>query len=45
MTESSDTATIPDAYSKSTIPYLAIGEMLYQRGEEGRAAEILNFAL
>lgn len=45
MTASGSLATIPDAYSKSTIPYLAIGEMLYNRGEESRAAEILNFAL
>jgi NH3-dependent NAD+ synthetase len=28
-----------------TIPYMAIGEMLYNRWEEGRAAEILNFGL
>ena len=45
MSASADLATIPDAYSKSTIPYLAIGEMLYNRWEEERAASILNFAL
>lgn len=45
MTVSGSIATIPDAYSRSTIPYLAIGEMLYNRWEEERAASILNFAL
>jgi len=34
-----------DIYAKTTIPYLAVWEMLYNRGEEWRAAEILNFAL
>lgn len=45
MTASGSLATIPDAYSKATIPYLAIGEMLYNRWEEERASSILNFAL
>ena len=45
MTSTGSLATIPDAYSKATIPYLAIGEMLYNRGEESRAGEIINFAL
>lgn len=45
MTAWADTTTIPDDYAQSTIPYLAIGEMLYNRGEESRAAEIINFAL
>lgn len=45
MTVAWSLATIPDSYSKSTIPYLAIGEMMYNRGEEERAANILNFAL
>lgn len=45
MTVSWSLATIPDAYSKATIPYLAIGEMLYNRWEEWRGAELLNFAL
>ncbi len=45
MSAWTDLATIPDAYSKATIPYLAIGEMLYNRGEESRASEIINFAL
>ena len=45
MTVSGSLATIPDAYSKATIPYLAIGEMLYNRWEETRGGEIINFAL
>lgn len=45
MTASGSLATIPDTYSKATIPYLAIWEMLYNRWEEERAASILNFAL
>lgn len=44
MVNSTDQCTIPNAtYAKSTIPYLAIWEMLYNRGEEWRAAELLNF--
>jgi hypothetical protein len=31
MTASGSLATIPDDYSDSTIPYLALGEMLYNR--------------
>lgn len=33
LTLSSDLVTLPDTYSLSTIPYLATGEMLYNRGE------------
>lgn len=46
MSAGSDTATISnDLFAKTTIPYLAVGEMLYNRWEEGRAGEILNFAI
>jgi hypothetical protein len=45
MVNDSDNATIPEEYAKSTIPYLAIGEMFYNRGEESRASEIINFSL
>jgi len=39
-------ASIPnDIYAKTTIPYLAVAEMLYNRWEEGRAAEIINFGI
>jgi len=35
MTAITDTATISnDIYAKTTIPYLAVAEMLYNRGEE-----------
>lgn len=46
MTASTDTATIDnDIYAKSTIPYLAVWEMLFNRNEEQRAWEILNFSI
>jgi len=46
MTLTTDTATISnDIFALWTIPYIAIGELLYNRGEEGRGAEILNFWL
>lgn len=46
MSASTDNATISnDIYAKTTIPYLAIGEMFYNRWEEARAADLLNFAI
>ena len=46
VTSESDTLFIPDDYyALSTIPYLLAGEVLYNRGEEKRAAEVLNFGL
>ena len=46
LSASTDTATITnDIYAQTTITYLAVGEMLYNRWEENRAAELLNFAL
>lgn len=46
MTLSTDEATIAnDIYAKTTIPYLAVGEMLYNRGEEQRGGELINFGL
>ena len=33
-----------DTYAKTTIPYQAVWEMLFNRWEEWRAADILNFA-
>lgn len=45
MSATTDTATISnDIYAKGTILYLAVGELLYNRWEEGRAGELLNFA-
>lgn len=34
-----------DIYAQTTVPYLAVWEMLYNRWEEQRAASILNFAI
>lgn len=46
MTLATDPVWIPDDdYAKSTIPYLAVAELFYNRGEEWRAAEIINFAM
>lgn len=46
MSAGSDNATIDnDVFAKTTIPYIAVWEMLYNRWEEARAAEILNFWL
>lgn len=40
-----DEATIPnDVYAKNTIAYLATGEVLFNRGEEWRASQLLTFA-
>lgn len=45
MTATSDTATISnDIYAKNTIAYLATGEVLFNRWEEGRASQLLTFA-
>lgn len=46
MSDASDTVTIDnDTYAKSTIPYLAAWEILFNRWEEARAAEVLNYWL
>lgn len=46
MTATTDNASIDiDVYAKSTIPYLAIWELLYNRWEEKRAWEMLNYAI
>ena len=46
MTTNSSTCTIDnDIYAKSTIPYLAVWEMLYNRWEEERARELINFSI
>lgn len=44
MSAGSDTATISnDIFAQTTIPYIAVWEILYNRGEEWRAAELINF--
>lgn len=46
MTATTDECFIPNmTYAKATIPYLAIGEMFYNRGEEARGSNLINFAL
>lgn len=46
MTTWASTATITnDIFAKTTIPYIAVWEMLMNRGEESRAAEIINFGI
>lgn len=44
MTISTDESIIDDdIYAQTTIPYMAVWEMLYNRWEEWRAGEIINF--
>lgn len=44
MSSPSDLVTIEnDTRARSTIPYIAVWEMLYNRWEEERAAQLLNF--
>lgn len=38
-----DTLTIPDTYALNTIPYLAVSEMLANRGEMQEAIRLNNF--
>lgn len=45
MTTSVNATIDNDIYAQTTIPYLAVGEMLYNRGEEQRAADIINYAM
>lgn len=41
-----DTSIISkDIYARSTVPYLAVWEMLFNRWEEQRGGEIINFAI
>lgn len=44
MTQSSDESDIPGIRARRTIPYLAVWEMLYNRGEEDRWLRVLWFA-
>ena len=46
MVDSTDLATIDDdIIAKETIPYLAVGEILFNRWEEGRGAQMINFGV
>lgn len=37
-------ATIPDQWVSATVPFVAVAEMLYERGEEERAGRLLSRA-
>jgi hypothetical protein len=44
MESETDVCVIPnDVYAKNVIPYLAVWETMYNRWEEGRWAEVINF--
>lgn len=45
MSDTVDSVITDDDFAISTIPYVAVWELLYNRWEEARAAEILNFGL
>jgi hypothetical protein len=46
LVASTDVSTITnDVYAKTTIPYLAVGEFLFNRDEGWKGAELLNFAM
>lgn len=46
MALSTDTTTIDDETdAKGCIPYLAVGELLYNRGEESRGAELIMLGM
>ncbi len=46
MTTGASTATITnDIFAQTTIPYYAVWEMLFNRGEQERWAEIINFGM
>jgi hypothetical protein len=44
MTESVD-STVPDDYALSTIPYLAVWEMLFNRGEQDRWLQLTSYGV
>ena len=44
MVASSDLVTVPDRWSKVTIPQMAVSMILYNRGEEDRAGRLNNQA-
>lgn len=42
--DGSNGATIPDAYATHILPFVAVAEILYERGEEDRATRLLSRA-
>lgn len=46
LIDTDDVCIIPnDIYAKGTVPYLAVWEMLFNRWEEQRGGELINFAI
>ena len=43
LVNSTDILSIPDDYSLNTIPYLAVSEMMANRGEMDEATKLNNF--
>lgn len=43
MTATNDTITIPSPYDLSTLPYLAMAEMMMNRGEADEGSKLYNF--
>lgn len=45
LSDNADEVVVPDdEWALNTIPYLAVWEMLFNRGEESRASQLLTFA-
>jgi hypothetical protein len=45
LVDPTDLLTIPDDYSLTTIPYVAVGEMLFNRWEEQRGLELWTIGM
>lgn len=45
LVATTDLLTVPDEYSLTTIPYIAVGQMLFNRGEEERGLELWNIGM
>lgn len=45
LSATTDLLTVPDDYSLTTIPYIAVGEMLFNRGEEDRGLELWTIGM
>jgi hypothetical protein len=43
LTATTDVLTIPDDYSLNTIPYIAVAEMLMNRGESQEGMRLASF--
>jgi hypothetical protein len=45
LTAASTCAIDNDLYAQTVIPYLAVWEMLFSRGEEWRAAQLIGYGI